>query len=236
MGIEAELVSMPLSAEPKNVYIDIPTADGELDLSKVNSANRILYKPRMIEFLCHANFDPAKDDFESRAKYLASILCADGDRDLRIAGSSTFIYKGRASNLYNITPESDTSFSFPLVFRCQPFRWAGSSATTAGSNGQVTVTNGGLSTDFRMEIEGTLSSAITLTSSSYPGKELKIPSLGSGKLVIDTDEARVYFAGSDITNRCSGDFFLLAPGGNTIKASGVNGSTRISLTYTEKYL
>ena len=236
LGIEAELVSCPLSAEPKNVYLDVPTADGELDLSKVNPRKRLLYKPRIIEFLCHVSFDPNFTDMEEKAAEIAAALCTDGDCVLRIAGASTYTYMGRAANLYNITPESDTSFSFPLVFRCQPYRFAAEPVSAEGADGQIVAQNDGVATDFRMSIEGAPGEELAVRSSAYPARELRIPSEGAGLVIIDTEQMKVTSDGVDVTSSCSGEFFDLVPGENVITVECSDEHAQLSILYTKKYL
>ena len=236
LGIEAELVSMPLSAEPKNVYIDIPTADGELDLSKVNSVKRPVYKPRIIEFYCHASFDPGEENMESKAKAIADALCTGEDKILRIAGASNYVYMGRASNLYNITPESDSSFSFPLVFRCQPFRWENDLTFEESVGDRIVTQNNGLPAPFRLGITGYMPAGLTIRSSAHPDKELRIPTEGEGFLIIDSETMSVTFNDVDITSKCSGDFFDLASGENIITVLCDNEYMQFSLIYQKKYI
>lgn len=236
LGIEAELVSCPLSAEPKNVFIDIPTADGELDLSAANPLRRVLYKPRIIEFYCHVSFDPVTEYPESKAAEIAAALCTDEDAILRIAGASPFVYMGRAASLYNITLESDTSFSFPLVFKCQPFRWADSPSDAESVGGPLIVQNDGLATDFCLSIDGAVSGGIVIRSSAYPEKELHIPSAETGLVIVDSANMAVSFNRVDITSSCSGEFFDIAPGENIIAVECASSQIQLSINYTKKYL
>ena len=239
LGLEVELVSLPLFPEPKTVYDDIPGTDGELNLSTVNPNKRLCFKPRIIEFKCHGTFDPERDgNIHSKLSEITKILCSGEDKTLILSGQDEYYYKGHAANLFNVTIESDSSFSFPLVFKCQPFRIQKKTTYIESENNILRIENDGYYTDFTLSVDSFITTEpIIIRSNRYPDRELKINTLIDGTLLtIDTEKRDVILNGTSVLSECSGDFFDLAPGTNVITFDTGKDEYFFGCSYNKKYL
>ncbi len=239
LGLEVELVSLPLFPEPKTVCDDIPGTDGELNLSTFNPSKRMYFKPRIIEFKCHGTFDPnVPGALNKRLQDLAYFLFTGEDKFLEVSCDYPYLYKAHTANLFNVTIESDSSFSFPLVFKCQPFRLEDFLSFERAADNTFVVYNDGYFTDFQIEIPGPIKAPLIVRSSCFPDKELIInrPCSDEEFMVIDSAKRDVFVDDISVLDKCSGDFFEIAPDVNRITLGGNQDKLTATLVYIKQYL
>ena len=237
MDIYTELKSYPLFAEPKTVYEDIAGADGELNFTSCNPRQRMCFKPRIIELECHfADKSESKTGYANKIRTIANWLATANDKVLTFESEPGIEYMAHAANLFNIENITDFSGTFPLVFKCQPFKFS-TEEKVVGPTTVASIYNSGYYTDIVFEITGTSSSGFTLSSDNNPDKQLKVNAAMSGATVIvDSSDMSVKMNGVSILNKCEGDFFELHPGQDIISISPSNGSVKFTAKYRERFL
>ncbi|MBQ6998306.1 MAG: phage tail family protein [Clostridia bacterium] len=237
MGIYAEMKSRPLFAEPKTIYEDIAGTDGELNFNSANPKGRMCFKPRIIELECHfADGGESRADYINKASAIATWLATEDDKVLTFDDEPNIQYMAHAANLFNIENVTEFSGTFPLVFKCMPFRYSTEEITTPSAV-LTDVYNGGYYTDAVFKITGTSSNGFTLYSDREPDKVLNVKAAMSGAtVIIDTTDMSVKMNGVSILHKCEGDFFELHPQHNIITISPDNGSLSFTVTYRERYL
>lgn len=229
MGLYTELVSQPLFAEPKTVSEDLPGTDGEIDFSLSNPKKRLCFKPRIIELECHF-----ASPYESSSSYFAQLnkmaqwLAEGKQKTLRFDSDPDIVYYATAANLFNIERITDFSGSFPLVFKCDPFKYSSSSSVSFGADGVVCI-NEGYYCGFSLNITGKTADSFKVTSNRFPDKALIInyPMAEYDTISVNMRNMTVTHNGISILSKCDGDFFELAPGENKISIDGDD------ITYTE---
>ena len=243
MGLITEIVSMPLFAEPKTTYDDLPGTDGELNFSVANPKNRLCFKPRIIELQCHfaeESHNPAM--LMERISSLASWLASDVDGSLYFDDDSDFYYTAHAANLFNIERITDFSCTFPLVFKCDPFKYKLPvvllEEVSAVGTLEVPFSNGGYYCPVTMMVYCSASGGFSVYNTRFPDKILTINHQGTDDvpIIIDTDKMSVTFNRGSILHKCEGDFFELAPGDNTLVFSSPNSNISAEVFFGERYL
>ena len=236
MGVFPQIVSYPLFPEPKTCFEDLPGCDGEMDFSANNERGRICFKPRYIEFECHVVQDNGnKKSFNEKLSQIASWLHSEGQEELSFTDDSGIVYLAQAVNLFNIQNVTETSASFPLIFRCDPFKYKNQKTTVTSTTNTLSVQNGGHFSGFELKLTGTVSNPFEITNGS---KTLRIeyPLSSGASILVNTDDMNVTHNSLSILNKCKGDFFELAPGGNTITLKGSYSGLKMELSFRERYL
>lgn len=237
MGLYAEMKSRPLFAEPKTVYEDIPGTDGEVNFTSANPKGRMCFKPRIIELECHfADIGESRADYINKTAEIAAWLATDENKILTFDDESGIQYMAHAANLFNIENITDFSGTFPLVFKCLPFRYS-TEEITLDSGILTDVYNGGYYTNAVFEVTGTTASGFTLYSDREPDKFFTVnTAINGATVIIDTEAMTATMNGVSILHDCEGDFFELHPQHNIISISPDDGSVSFTVTYRERYL
>lgn len=234
-GMISELVSMPLRSEPKTVYTDIAGKDGELNLNFSNSKKRFIYRPRIIEFMCHCYMH--EDASIANELYLISdSFFKHRDEKLILDSDPNYYYKAHVANLFNVTFETQYSFSFPLIFKCDPFVYTKFTQNYSGEN-EVVVQNDGYYTNSIIEVSGSAPYGFTLQSSQFPDKFLTVNMpLNDTTAIIDTEKMDVTINGVSCLSHCQGEFFELEPGFNHIMVSGNSTDVKINVAFDLRFV
>lgn len=237
MGVYTEMKSRPLFAEPKTIYEDIAGGDGELNFTSSNPKGRMCFKPRIIELECHfADIEGKPSDYISKSSEIAAWLATDKDKVLTFDDEPGIQYMAHAANLFNIEDVTDFSGTFPLVFKCEPFKYSVNEITTVPSV-LTDIFNGGYYTDAIFEVTGICKNGFTLSTDREPEKFLTVNTPVDGAtVVIDTSDMSVKMNGISILSKCEGDFFELHPNHNIISLSPDDGSLKFTVRYRERYL
>ena len=236
MGIYAELKSHPLFAEPKVTYDDIAGCDGELDFSAKNARGRVCFKPRIIELECHfAGSGESRANFMRKTSEIASWLTTNSQKELRFENEPDIMYYATALNLFNIEHITDFSGTFPLVFKCLPFRYNITKDTVSASGNKLTINNNGYYCGLQLTLTGTISSGFKI---GCGDRKLTVNmALSKGNtLTIDTEQMTVFHNGVSVLHKCDGDFFELSPGSNTIELTGSYSGVSMTASYRKRYL
>jgi phage-related protein len=141
------------------------------------------------------------------------------------------------ANLFNVQDITDFSGSFPLVFRCEPFRYSTEELACTGTNTTGTY-NLGYYTPLIIWIDGDATDSIRITH-NQTGKTLSINTAfeNNARAIIDTEKMTVTMNGISILHKCEGEFFELIPGNNSISVDyGEGGSGDITIMYSERFL
>ena len=235
MGLTTELVSIPLRSEPKTIYADVSGRYGELDLSYSNPEQRLYYRPRIIEFMCHCRI-PDDTSQLNELSIIADYLFKKGDKKLFLDGDEHFYYKAHVANLFNVTYETEYSFSFPLIFKCDPFLY-----TAHGKEYEeafvVEAENDGYYADPVIEVYGTAPNGFVLESDRFPDKSLTVNvPINQNTVIIDREKMDVTINGVSCLSQCRGDFFEIAPGENRISVDGDSAELRLKVTFDTRQL
>lgn len=235
MGLCTSLVSRPLFAEPKTAYEDLPATDGELDFSLLNPRGRLCFKPRIIELECHFSSDiESTADYYEKMSSIASWLAVGEKKTLIFDDEPNAVYYATAANLFNTERITDYSGTFPLVFRCDPFKYRACESVSEGG-ASVKCQNDGYYCGFTLCINGKTDSGYKIESNRFPDKILSIGGSFSDTVVVNTDKMTVTHGGVSILSKCDGDFFELAPGANKITVTG-GSDVATELYFTERQL
>lgn len=237
MGLISTLVSRPLFAEPKTAAEDLPGTDGEADFSLANPAGRLCFKPRIIELECHfASETESTADYYEKMATIAKWL-AEGEKcELRFDDEPNIVYFANAANLFNTERITDFSGSFPLVFKCDPFRYASFESVCEGG-GTVKCVNSGYYCGFTLYITGKTEKGYKIKNNRFPDKILSVnfPLTEEGVITVNTADMTVTHNGISILSKCGGDFFELAPGENKISITGGSGVSA-EIFFTARHL
>ncbi|MBR2476822.1 MAG: phage tail family protein [Clostridia bacterium] len=237
MGIYVDSITRPLFAEPKTVYEDIPGADGELNFTTDNLKGRMCFKPRIIELECHfAGYDKTRERYIEKISNLANWLTTSENKRLTFDSEPNVYYMAHVANLFNVQDITDCSGTFPLVFKCEPFRYGVEQLACSGTDG-VGTTNLGYYTPFVIWIDGNATDSIKITH-NQTGKTFSINTpFDNSRAIIDTENMTATMNGISILHKCEGDFFELVPGINSISVDyGEGGSGDITIMYSERFL
>lgn len=237
MGLYTQIITRPLFAEPKTVYEDIPGTDGELNFNIKNPMRRMCFKPRIIELECHfAGSTEEKADFNNKITELASWLATGVDSPLLFDDEPEVRYMAHVANLYNIENITDFSGTFPLVFKCQPFKYL-PEPIVCGNMGSITYENKGYYTPTVIYVSGVTSDGFKVTD-SLSRKSLTVNApLEYSTAVIDTEKMTVKINDVSVLHKCEGDFFELSPGTGTVSVSGGTGTPlHVELCYNPRFL
>lgn len=237
MGLQTELISYPLYCEPKTVYSDVQGIDGEKNLSALNPRGRTCHKSRIIEFLCHGRsyHDEEETNFVPDLEILLELLVKEGDRPLILDIDRGSVYMAHVANLFHVDIVTENSFSFPLVFKCLPYRYDKNISTYSGVD-ELHITNDGYYTDMVIEVSGTAPKGFTV--SSLPGgKFLRVNApLDNNTAIIDTASCDVTINGISRLASCEGEFFELPPSASRILVSGEGAELTFSVSYRQRNL
>lgn len=238
MEIYTVLAKKPLFAEPKTALEETSMVDGEWDYSRVNPRGRLFFKPRLLEYECHfVGEDEDEESFNQKARELAAWLAPGEIGSLEPDDEPDIFYRAKAINLYNIEAVTDYSGSFPLVFRCEPFRYAKrlSRVQMEDSSNAVSLNNPGYYVPPVITIAGSADAPFTVRCGT---KSLVVnQGLSNGaEVAINMAELCVYKDGLPINNQVNGDFFELAPGKNTISVEGNNLQISLLVEFRAQYL
>ena len=236
MGLYSELVSRPLFPEPKTVFQEIPGVDGEMDFSENNPKERICFKPRIIEFECHASAYIEDVSMPALFDNIVSSLF-NGEGKLILDCDPDVFYKARVANLFNLTHITDQSVSFPLIFRCDPFRYS-HTETVIENDGLFEFENSGYYTPFVLEVTGDAPNGFYITELGNNPKSLYVNTpLDNATAIINTETMDVTIGGISVLSKCSGNFPELSPGQNQFTVGDADGnSLSCRLKYRERYL
>lgn len=236
MGVYCKIVSYPLFPEPKTCFEDLPGCDGEMDFSANNERGRTCFKPRYIELECHvAQDNGSKKEFSEKLSKIASWLHSESQEELIFTDDENMVYLAKAANLFNIENVTETSATFPLIFRCDPFKYKAEKTILTTDSNIVTVQNGGYFSGFDLKLTGVISNPFEITNGT---KKLRIdyPLTNESTLKITTEQMNVTHNGLSILNYCDGEFFELSPGENQITLNGDFSSLQMELSFRERYL
>ncbi len=236
MGLYTELVARPLFAEPKTVYEDIAGCDGEVNFNTANPRGRMCFKPRIIELQCHFGSDISSADYKDKGANIASWLATGEDMRLTFDDEPGIYYMAHGAKLFNIEDITDSSGTFPLVFKCQPFRFSTMASAYAGQS-TASIANDGYYTPLKINVTCTAPNGITVRT-SVGGKSLTVNTpLNNNTVKIDTGKMTVTVNGVSVLHQCEGEFFELAPGENIIDVDGNFQSTpSMYVSFTKRYL
>lgn len=237
MGIYIESTRMPLFPEPKTIYEDIPGKDGEMNFSDNNPKGRMCFKPRIIEMECHlAGYDDSRESYMQKISNLTNWLLTSENKRLIFDSEPNIYYMAHVANLFNIQEITDHSGTFPLIFKCEPFRYSIEELACVGTD-SVGTTNPGYYTPVIIRVSGITPSGIKLTH-EQSGKTLHINTpFENTYALIDSEKMTVTMNGISILHKCEGEFFELLPGKNDISVDyGEGGSGDIYIMYSERYL
>lgn len=236
-GIHIDSVKRSLFPEPKTMYEDIPGKDGELNFSTDNLKGRMCFKPRIIELECHfAGYGKNRETYIERMSSLANWLATSENKRLTFDSEPNVYYMAHAANLFNVQDITDYSGTFPLVFKCEPFRYCVEQFACYGTD-SVGTTNLGYYTPLIIWIDGVATDSIKITH-NQTGKTLSInTAFDNARAIIDTEKMTVTMNGISILHKCEGEFFELVPGSNGISVDyGEGGSGDITIMYSERFL
>ena len=242
MGILTEIKSLPLFAEPKTIYDDLPGTDGEVNFSQSNPKERLCFKPRIIELECHfADDNENSFGFIQKISALASWLATGEEKILFFDDDLDFYYLAHVANLFNIERITDFSGTFPLVFKCDPFKYRlpGTLFETKGTGTlEVNISNSGYYSPFSMEVYCSASGGFSVYNKRSPDKILTVNYKGDQNtpFKIDTGKMTVSFNGISVIHRCDGDFFELAPGDNTLVFTAPGSQIATDIYFQERFL
>lgn len=236
IGIYSELKSHPLFAEPKSVYDDISGCDGELDFSANNEKGRVCFRPRIIELECHFAADgESREGFMRKTSEIAAWLTTNGYKELYFENEPGIVYYATALNLFNIEHITDFSGTFPLVFKCMPFKYSIEKDTVSSNKNTLIINNDGYYCGFELSISGVISSGFSIRCGNR-SLTVNMPLNQGDTLFIDTDKMSVFHNGLPALYKCDGDFFELSPGENTIELVGSFANLNIEASYRKRYL
>lgn len=239
MELYTVLKSKPLFAEPKTAFDEIGGMDGELDYSRTNPKKRLFFRPRLIEYECH--FIGEDGDMESLAakeREIAQWLVGAGRARLICDDEPDVFYLAAAVNLFNVEAVTRESGTFPLVFRCDPYRYAlrevRQSADIAGS-GAVRTVNRGYYAPPVITITGDAPDGVTLT---LGNAQLSTTQgiTGAGALEFDMHTMMIKKDGVPVNHTASGVFFEFSPGENNLAVTGNNLDAQVTVCYRPRYL
>lgn len=236
MGIYADLISRPLFPEPKTIYQDIPGTDGELNLSDKNPKGRMCFKPRIIEFECHLAGDEEDIPLPTVLNHLIPMLAEGEEERLILDCDKSVYYKAHVANLFNLSHITEQSVTFPLIFKCDPFRYAINETVIEGKY-DFDFVNDGYYAPFTFEVTGTAPHGFQLTNLTNPDLFISVNTpLDGATAVINTQAMDVTINGVSVLSKCEGTFFELSPGRNWIMADGEGANISSVLKFTERYL
>lgn len=239
MEIFSVLKSKPLFAEPKTAYDEVGGMDGELDYSRTNPKKRLFFRPRLIEYECH--FIGEDGDMESLAakeREIARWLVGAGRARLVCDDEPDVFYLAAAANLFHVEAVTRESGTFPLVFRCDPYRYAlrevRQTAAVAGS-GSLHMMNRGYYVPPVITVTGDAPSGVTLLAGDA---EISTTQgiTGEGTLEFDMHTMMVKKDGIPVNHTVSGSFFEFSPGENTLTVTGQNLDAQVTVCYRPRYL
>lgn len=237
MGLYVESVTRPLFAEPKTVYEDLPGTDGEFNFTTNNLRKRICFKPRIIELECHlAGYNKSKESYINKISNLASWLVTSENKRLTFDSEPNIYYMAHVANLFNVQDITEYSGTFPLVFKCEPFRYSIEELACTGTDSTGT-TNLGYYTPIIIRVSGIAPNGIKITHNET-GKTFSINTPFDNNLaIIDTEKMTATMNGISILHKCEGAFFEFTPGKNNISVDyGEGGSGNIMVLYSERFL
>lgn len=236
MGLYTEIITRPLFAEPKTIYEDIPGTDGEVSFTSSNPKGRMCFKPRIIELECHfAGDDESTAGYIRRASELAAWLATDENKILTFDDEDGIQYLAHAANLFNIERITDFSGTFPLVFKCDPFRY-NTSVGMFMDTSTVCITNKGYYTPAKITVSGTAPYGFSLFNSSDSKKLTVNAPLDGTVAVIDTGAMTAAINGISVLHQCVGEFFEIAPGESIVNFEGTNSDVTVVVEFAERYL
>ena len=237
MGIYTEIVTRPLFAEPKTVYGDIAGRDGEYNFTLSNPAGRMHFKPRIIELQCHlADVGESATGYINKISKIASWLATGENKVLKFENENLFYYKAHAANLFNIENITDFSGIFPLVFKCDPFRYS-IGLTSVLAWGGLQADNPGYYVNPKIKVTGNMPDGFTVMHEES-GKHITVNTPVDGaEVVFDMERMTVEMNGVSILHKCEGEFFELPPGSSKIVLTGIpEKSAEIQLDFQPRYL
>ena len=236
MGIYSELKSHSLFAEPKTIYDDIAGCDGELDFSSSNEKGRVCFRPRIIELECHfAGENESRESFIRKTSEIALWLATNGYKELHFENEPGIMYYATALNLFNIEHITDFSGTFPLVFKCMPFKYCVEKDSISTNENALIINNDGYYCGLELTLSGVVSSGFKI-SNGDKSLTVNMPLDQGDTLTIDTDNMSVFHNGLPALYKCDGDFFELTPGENTIELEGDWSELSMAVTYRRRYL
>ncbi len=239
MELYTVLKSKPLFAEPKTAYDEIGGMDGELDYSRSNPKKRLFFRPRLIEYECH--FIGDRGDMESlllKSREIAQWLVGAGRSKLICDDEPDVFYLAAVANLFNVEAVTRESGSCPLVFRCDPYRYALREVTVSAeaSNGsQVRTVNRGYYVPPVIAITGEAPSGVTLTLGDVSLSTTQAIT-GSAVLEFDMNTMMITKDGLPINHTAQGTFFEFAPGENSVTLTGEGLDAQVTVRYRPRYL
>ncbi len=229
----------PLFAEPKVTVEEVSAVDGEFDYSRMNPQGRLFFKPRLLEYECHfVGEDEDEESFARKAREIAAWLVTAGEARLEPDDESDVFYLARAMNLYQIQSITPYSGYFPLVFRCQPYRFARRmtqvDAENVGDGSEVAVSNPGYFVAPVITVSGTAPDGFSLTCNN---RTLHVgQALDGASVTVDMEHMTVTKDGLPATHTADGTFFELAPGQNEITVTGTGLSLQVSVAFRVQYV
>lgn len=216
MGLYTEIVTRPLFAEPKTVYEDIPGTDGEINFNVSNPKNRMCFKPRIIELECHiVGSNESRSAYTKKILEIASWLAVGENKVLAFDDEPDIHYMAHAANLFNIENITDFSGTFPLVFKCEPFKYDNTECRMASFESYMWIENPGYYVYPKIDVSCTMPNGFTLIHGETD-KKLTINTPVDGIVSIDMERMTVEMNGISILHKCEGEFFELPPGGSGI--------------------
>lgn len=239
MEIYSVLKSKPLFAEPKTAYDEIGGMDGELDYSRTNPKKRLFFRPRMIEYECHfIGEDGDMESLSAKERQIAQWLVGAGRARLICDDEPDVFYLATVANLFNVEAVTRESGTFPLVFRCDPYRYAlrevQQSAAAEGS-GSVRTINRGYYVPPVITVTGEASAGVTLTLGDVSISTTQ-GITGTGTLEFDMHTMMVKKDGLPVNHTVEGSFFEFAPGENTVQVTGETLDAQVTVRYRPRYL
>jgi len=249
MGIHARLVKRPLFSDPKTIYQDIPGKDGELNLSAVNPIGRKNFKPLFVEFECHFATRHDTVDFEEKLNELSSWLMKEEDCELYIGANDNYCYLGHVISPLNLEMITDFSATFPLIFKCQPFKYLCDTydielppRSAIQDDGLIhrgiKLENSGYFTNITYTITGSAPEGLSIISDKYPDSPLIINQpFENGTLFVDMENMIVTLNGVSCLHACQCNrFHQLHPGYNNMTVKGKDLAAEVIITYRERYV
>lgn len=216
MGLYTLLTTQSLFAEPKRTAAEWYGMDGERDYSTHNPQERLFFKPRLIGYECHFAAD-STEEFYEKARRIGLWLATAGKAKLMPDGEPDIYYMAQAVNLYALDNITGMSGSFPLVFRCDPYRYERREDCAVLEEGtgkrEILLGNRGYHVPPVITITGS-AKEITLKNGE---KELVVAEeIDRAELVVDCRNMTVTKDGVAVNHSARGSFFELSPGANRI--------------------
>lgn len=239
MEVYTVLKQKPLFAEPKTTLEELPATDGESDYSRVNPRRRLFFKPRIIEYECHfVGEDEDEESFNRKAREIAAWLAGAGESRLEPDDEPDIYYMAKCLNLYNIDAVTPYSGCFPLVFRCEPYRYARRETVVvqeeAADGDSVVVNNPGYYTAPVITVSGVAPSGFTLACN---GASLNVgQALDGASVVVDMNRMEITKDGLSVTHTADGSFFELPSGRSEVTVSGTGLAVSVSIQFRAQYL